>query len=157
MHRIFRCIEGRVERGQSLHKAVTWFAWYYRNRTYRRRPGRKILFTYKTILRRYYRWKADGRTPAAAALKYWSNVKVTMARALKLGRLLLKPKTLTFSAAYRQLRLPRATEAAYRKMFDGRLKGHFAELLAARRRGVRLEARTRRTLARFAARKGRML
>jgi hypothetical protein len=152
--RICRCIDRGRAQGKTIHKMLVKHAWRWKDRHYKCDPSRRIRFGHKTLLRHYYRWLNGGRVPAAVALNlHGPEVRVTTARALKLARLLLKSQTLTFSAGYRQLRLPRATEAAHRKLFDSRLKGHFAALLAARRRVASLQLRATRTLARFGARK----
>jgi hypothetical protein len=84
---------------------------------------------------------------AGAALLYWSaNRKASIGQVVKLSKLCLVPESRSFSAAYRRLKAPGATESAYRYATPVRLRAALAALLAHRRRGQALERAARRIL-----------
>jgi hypothetical protein len=69
-----------------------------------------------------------------------------MAQVIRLAKSCLSRETLSFSAAYRKLSGPGATESAYRYATPKRLRMALAALLANRRRGMALEGAARRLL-----------
>jgi hypothetical protein len=126
---------------------VRLHAWRWRCRKYKTNPARPIRFKGSTILRIYRMWRKGGRTPDALALHYWrGNRKATMGQVVELSKLCLAPGTSSFSAAYRKLELPGATECAFRYAMPARLKGAVAKLLAHRRQGQALECAARKVL-----------
>jgi hypothetical protein len=63
-----------------------------------------------------------------------------------LSKLCLAPDTRSFSAAYRKLKAPGATESAYRYAMPAQLRAALTALVAHRRRGQALERAARRLL-----------
>ena len=147
LNRICRCLDRGRAAGKRLRRMVRLHAWRWRGRHYKCDPARAIHFKASTILRVYRIWRNGGRTLAALALHYWrGNRKVSVAQVVKLSKLCLVPETRSFSAAYRRLKTPGATESAYRYATPVRLRAALAGLLALRRRGQALERAARRIL-----------
>jgi hypothetical protein len=145
--RICRCIDAGQARGKRMHEMLVNHAWRWRARQYKSDPARPIRFRYSTLLRLYYTWRKGGRIPDALALHYWrGRPKATMGQVVELSKLCLAPETSSFSAAYRKLQAPGATECAFRYAMPARLKGAVAKLLAHRRRGQALEREARKVL-----------
>jgi hypothetical protein len=145
--RICRCIDRGKVAGNPLRRMVRLHAWRWRGRHYKTAPSRSIHFKASTILRIYRMWRKGGRTPAALALHYWrGNRKVSIAQVVELSKLCLAPETRSFSAAWRKLESPGATESAYRHATPPRLRAALAALLAHRRRGRSLERIARKLL-----------
>jgi hypothetical protein len=120
--RICRCIErGQAGDKRTIHKMLVRFAWVWKDRHYTCDPSRRIRFSYPTLRSLYYAWKNGGGIPAT-------------------------PETKSFSAAYRKLATPGATESAYRHATPGRLRAAVAALLAHRRHEQVLERAARRIL-----------
>jgi hypothetical protein len=145
--RICRCLERGQAAGKSLRRMVRFHAWRWRGRHYKCDPARAILFKASTILRIYRMWRNGGRKPAALALHYWrGNRKASIGQVVKLSKLCLAPEIRAFSAAYRKLEAPGATESAYRYATPARLRAALAALLAHRRRGQSLDRAARQLL-----------
>jgi hypothetical protein len=149
--RIFRCIDRGLASGKRLNKMLVKHAWRWRARHYKANPAQAIHFRKCTLLRLYYMWRDGGRTPDTLALHYWrGNRKATMGQVIELSRFCLAPETKSFSAAYRKLATPGATESAYRYATPARLRAAVAALLAHRRHEQVLERASRRILAEVA-------
>jgi len=147
LSRICRCLDRGQAAGKRLCRMVRLHAWRWRGRHYKANPSQAIRFKANTILRIYRAWRAGGRTPAALALHYWrGNRKVSPGRVVELAKLCLLPETKSFSAAYRKLKAPGATESAYRYAMPARLRAALAALLAHRRHEQVLERAARRIL-----------
>ena len=147
LSRICRCLDRGQAAGKRLRRMVRLHAWRWRGRLYKCDPARAIHFRASTILRAYRMWRKGGSTPAALALHYWrGNRKVSVGQVVKLSKLCLAPETRSFSAAYRRLKTPGATESAYRYATPAPLRAALAALLAHRRRGQALERAARRLL-----------
>jgi hypothetical protein len=146
--RICRCIErGQAGDKRTIHKMLVRFAWVWKDRHYTCDPSRRIRFSYPTLRSLYYAWKNGGGIPATLALHYWGgNRKASMDQVIELSKLCLAPETKSFSAAYRKLATPGATESAYRHATPGRLRAAVAALLAHRRHEQVLERAARRIL-----------
>lgn len=145
--RICRCLDRGRANGKRLGKMLTRFAWIWKGRHYKCDPARSIRFRYSTLLRLYRAWRNGGRTPAALALHYrCGNQKVSATQATRLSKLCLAPETRSFSAAYRKLKAPGATESVYRYATPARLKAALAALLAHRRHEQVLERAARQLL-----------
>jgi hypothetical protein len=123
-------------------------AWRWRARHYKCDPERRIHFGYGTLARLYRTWRSGGgRTPATLALHYWcGNRKVSMGQVIALSKLCLAAETRSFSAAYRKLTAPGATESAYRYATPARLRAALAALLAHRRHEQVLKSAAERLL-----------
>jgi hypothetical protein len=126
---------------------IVLHAWRWRGRCYKCDPKRAIRFRYSTLLRLYYDWCNGGRTPETLALHYWrGNRKASIGQVVKLLELCLAPETRSFSAAYRKLIAPGATESAYRHATPAPLRAALAALLAHRRHEQVLERAARQLL-----------
>ena len=146
--RIFHCIVLGSARGKRLHKMLVNHAWRWRGRCYKSDPARAIHFRYGTLLRLYYVWRNGGKTPDALALGYWrGNRRASICQVMEVARLCLAHEAPSFSAAYRALKAPGATEGAYRHAMPARLQAALAALLAHRRHEQVLERSARRLLA----------
>jgi hypothetical protein len=141
--RIFRCLDRGRQRGKRLRKMLMLHAWRSRGRYYKADPARPIRFSYSTLLRLFYQWRQGGRTTAALALRYHGNRKTSLPQVVELAKLCQAPETLSFSAAYRKLARPGATECAFRLAIPPHLKVSLATLFAHRRHGRVLERTTR--------------
>jgi|SRR5579862_1636767 len=129
LHRICGCIARRMERGQTQHKALTWFAWFYRNRFYKCDPSKKLRFKYKTLMGAYYQWKRGGRSPEALTLRYAnSRPKIRSAHLRRFIASCLRPDCRYFTAAHRNLSAPVATSCAYYRALSPRLRKAFRNL-----------------------------
>ena len=137
LHRICKCIEGRVQRGQKLRKAVRWFSFYWRERRYKANPERKVPACPATLLRAYYRWKEGGRCPEAVAYRYQSPVKrVTPMEVRRLLGLCVSEDVDSLAAGFRMLHNAVRTHHAYRHaMTQGQRK--FVNALLYHRRTVK--------------------
>ena len=145
--RICRCLERGQAAGKSLRRMVRLHAWRWRGRHYKTAPLRSIHFKASTILRIYRMWRKGGRTPDTLALHYWrGNRRVSTCQVVALSKLCLAPNTQSFSAAYRELKAPGATESAYRYATPARLIVALNKLLANRRHGQSLERPARKLL-----------
>src|ERR1039458_3380214 len=145
--RIFRCIDRGLARGKRLNKMLVKHAWRWRARHYKANPAQAIHFRKSTLLRLYYAWRDGGKTPDALALHYWrGNRKASMGQVIELSRFCLAPEIKSFSAAYRKLATPGATESAYRHATPARLRAAVAAVLAHRRHDRALERAARRLL-----------
>ena len=70
LHRFCKSIERRRAAGVSVRKAVTYFAWFWKDRPYRTAPHIKAHFSGPTLVSLYYRWRRNGKSPACFALHY---------------------------------------------------------------------------------------
>jgi hypothetical protein len=144
-------VEGRCAGGQSLHKAVRWFAWYWRNRFYKSDPSRPIRLSAQTIIRLFYRWKSEGRTPGAVALRYRSSLqKLAPGDVIELARRCLAPGARSFSGTWRELPNPRASSSAFSYATQPALRERLAALFAARRALKREERAAGEAVEKFA-------
>ena len=145
--RIFRCLDRGLAEGKPLRRMVVAHAWRWRGRHYKTDPSRPIRFGLSTIARLYRNWRKGGRIPAALALRHWSaGRKASTGQVVKLSKRCLAPRTRSFSAAYRHLSAPGATESAYRYATPARLRAALAALLVHRRREQVLERTAKRLL-----------
>ena len=70
LHRFCKSIERRRAAGVSVRKAVTYFAWFWKDRPYRTAPHIKARFSGTTLVILYYRWRRNGKSPACFVLRY---------------------------------------------------------------------------------------
>ena len=113
--RIFRCVDGRIARGQTMHKALVWFAWRWKNRSYKHAPGQRIHFGYGTLRALYSRWKASGRRPDSLIQHYRVRGQgVGLATVRAQAEAALAPGCQSFRAAFKCLKQPLGSESAYR-------------------------------------------
>lgn len=73
LHRICKGIARRIEAGQTLTKSVRWFSWYHRRRQYRMAPRKRRRLSRGTLVRLWYRWKANP-SPGAFKLNFKSGL-----------------------------------------------------------------------------------
>ena len=149
--RICRCLVRGQVAGRPLHKMVVRFVWKWNGHPYKCDPERVIRLQYGTLKGLFYRYKNGGRTPSAIALRYHrGNQKALLRQVIELSTLCLAPEIKSFSAAYRKLASPDATESAYRYATPVRLRTAVAALLAHRRHEQVLEGVARRALEELA-------
>lgn len=153
VNRICRCIEGRLARGQSLRRAVRWFAWYWRDRHHRSDPARPIRLGAETIVRLLRQWRAGGRTHQAVALRFRPGLQtLTPGNVLELARLGLAPGVRSLRAAYEQLASPPVTASAFFHAMPIEVRKPLMALFAARRRLERCQRLADAKVTQFAAR-----
>jgi hypothetical protein len=148
LDRICRCIEGRRAKGQSLHKALLWFSWYWKDRCYKTSPAQRIRFGYGTLRRIYYTWRAAGGNAEALQLRYWGNSKDRLGidAIMRMAEQCLVPGVRSLSAAHRQISPTKRTHHAYRHAMPARLRKGVAHLHEARRQAEKMERRVRRLM-----------
>lgn len=150
LHFIFLRIERRRAAGQSLRRAVRWFAWYWKDRTYKCDPHRAMRFSSNTLVRLFYRWQNGGRTPEALVLHYRSGrSKLGPAKLTQMARACATPGVRSFLEAWRQIPNAPATHSAFRHAMPAQLRTILVELCDARRRVEYLERRAQKTIAHF--------
>jgi hypothetical protein len=136
--RILRCIKARVERGQSLKRAVTYFAWYHRGAVYKCDPSRRLRLSRKTIVRLYCAWQNSGYSAAVLAYKYRSTrSQLTKAKLKAFVRACLEPRTMTYAAAFGLLGDTSVTISCYQKGLPGHVKASLRPLFKLRRQTER--------------------
>lgn len=114
LQRICSSIEGRIERGHKLRKAIGWFGWYHQNRTFRCEPTRRFRICKGTLIRLFYQWRHSGKTVEAFRLKYRSNrPKLTRTAQIKFLRSCLRPGVHSYQAAHALTKDAPATVDAY--------------------------------------------
>lgn len=135
LHRICSRIAARVALGQQLRSAVTYFAWACAHRVYRCEPSRRLHLSRQTVLRAYYHWRANGKTPAAFALRYRpSRAKLSQAQLSSFLRACVSLEVCSYAAAYRRCGEFLVTESAYHHALSWRVRKHITALFAQRRR-----------------------
>jgi hypothetical protein len=73
LHYIFRHVETATARGRTQWRAFRWSRRAWRNRQYR--DGRRVRFSYSTLIRCFYHWRKHGRNRECLALNYHGNSK----------------------------------------------------------------------------------
>jgi len=156
LHRFFRTVERRRERGQSLRSALQSFVRSSRGCTYRTAPKVRMRFTRPTLRTNFYHWLRNGRTAECLALKFAGKlapVTGNLARSFVLA--CATPGTLWFSQAGRRVRtrkvsahrilatLPPQTLAKIK----AEMKARRVAEMATRRSVKRIEAAIRKRLA----------
>lgn len=121
---------------RTKHKAFVWFAWRWDGKPYACDPSRRMHLSAATLRYLYYsRWLPGGKTVEALKRRYRScNQKVSRDQIVDLARLCLASDTKSFSAGYRRLGSPGATESAFRHAMPAPFWRTVAKLLAHRRR-----------------------
>lgn len=155
LHRICGCIEGRIKRGQTLAKAVRWFAWYWSERFYKCDRARPIRFGAKSIVRLFYRWKDGGKSPSALALRYRSGrPSLNSADLARFLKVCLLPEVSSFHAAHAKLQAPAGRADAYRHAAGTGLRESLGAVFAGRRSVQASERRALRAIEAFNHQKG---
>ncbi|HWC59401.1 MAG TPA: hypothetical protein VHC44_06875 [Verrucomicrobiae bacterium] len=150
LHRICRCIEGRVSRGEKLRKAFTWFVWRWNGRPFRCDPVRKLKLKKQTLRDWYYIWKKNGRNEAALTLKYRSSrpqrdrTKVT-----EFLRICVESNCDSFHSAHALMKDSSVTDSAYYHALPPRLAKQVNELFTHRRRVRFAHRRLARAVEKF--------
>ena len=70
LHRACKTIERRSAAGMPVRKAVQYFAWFWKDRTYRTAPHIKTRFGKATLVTLYYHWLRNGKSPSCFVLHY---------------------------------------------------------------------------------------
>src|ERR1017187_8932789 len=155
LHRFCKSIERRRAAGVSVRKAVTYFAWFWKDRPYRTAPHIKARFIRSTLVKLYYRWRRNGKSPACFVLHYADRMApVTREQMRRFLGACRKAGTVSLSQATTLAGLGRAAACRIRTRLPGplvrRIKGIFKE-----RRKAELE--TRGDAKKFQGRKRRRL
>jgi hypothetical protein len=126
-HKICQNIAARIARGQSLHQAVTYYAWYYRGKFYHSEPARPIRLSHKTLIRIFGEWRAAGQSPEAFALGYRSGrEKLSPAKLLRFVQASLAPGVRSHRMAHARCRDTAATASAYSHALPRTIKNALA-------------------------------
>jgi hypothetical protein len=135
LHRICRCIEGRVNRGGKLRLAFTWFVWRWDGRPFRCEPARKWKLKKETLRAWYYTWRNNGKNEAAVMLKYRATrPKRERAKVAEFLRICVDSNCDSFWSAHRLLKDNAVTESAYYHALPERISKLVVELFTHRRR-----------------------
>jgi hypothetical protein len=70
LHQFCKTVDRRRAAGVPVRKAVTYFAWFWKDRPYRTAPHIKARLSRSTLVRLYYRWRRNGKSPDCFALHY---------------------------------------------------------------------------------------
>ena len=155
LHRFCKSIERRRAAGVSVRKAVTYFAWFWKDRPYRTAPHIKARFSGTTLVQLYYRWRRNGKSPVCFVLHYAERMApVTREQMRRFLGACGKAGTVSLSQAASLAGFERAQFCRIRTRLPGplvrRIKGIFKE-----RRKAELE--TRADAKKFQGRKRRRL
>lgn len=163
---IVRSVDRRRARGESVREAITYFAWYWGNRTYRTAPHRRIRLSKWRIRSVYYAWRRCGRASSAISLRFRAGkASVGPDTIRKLILACASPDVLSFSAAFRTLadpgvslssmlnRLPALTKAELKRRLEQR-RALRTEMQEFRRSWTAKECAFRRAIAGLASAKG---
>jgi len=146
---MFRCIQRGRESGKRVHEQLVLFTWRWNGKAYHSDPSRSFRFSYATLNRLYYAWRKGG--DSALALHYHGGrQKIGPAQLRPLLEVCLRPETLSFGEAYRQLGSPVVAECSYRYALNVMDRGLTRRLLAQRRKVVSAELVGRRILQEMA-------
>lgn len=70
LHRFCKSVERRRAAGVSVRKAVEYFAWFWRDRTFQTAPLIKVRLSKSRLVVLYYEWCRGGRSPKCFLLNY---------------------------------------------------------------------------------------
>lgn len=70
LHRFCKSVERRRAAGVSVRRAVEYFAWFWRDRSYRTAPKIKAKFSRSRLVVLYYLWLRSGRSPGCFVVNY---------------------------------------------------------------------------------------
>lgn len=154
LHRIFTNAESRIKNGQKVRRAFKQQAWFYsKPHFYRKAHARRVRYSYSSLIRRYYRWKNEGRTIEAAALRYRqgpSRVVLPKEQIEEFIRICLAPGGASFRSVYRALPQPVFSIGTYRHAVPEELRKDLIAIFTARRKALRIERKARKVFGRFA-------
>ena len=142
--RICRALEKGRAAGKRLRRMFRLHVWRWKGRHYTSAPDRPVQFSYASLQRAYYRWRASGGNPQALAHRWRSPVKLRKGHVLDFARVCINSGVRSFPEAFGRLPKPRATVFAYRLELKPQLLGRIVGLFAARRL---VESRARRARA----------
>jgi len=147
LDRMFRCIEGRIQRGQTIRRSVRLFAWFHKNRMYRCEPTRRFRVSRKSLIRLFYKWRASGKTPECLLIKYrLSTSLISRGKIFELARICVESGTTSFLTGYRKLSEPIRTVDAYNHATPAPLRAALVKLHGQRRLALKVERDTARLL-----------
>ncbi|MDB6023326.1 MAG: hypothetical protein JWQ04_3183 [Pedosphaera sp.] len=145
LHRICRNIEGRIQRGQSLRKSVRWFTWYWASRFYRCDKTSPAKFCAQTLLRIYYQWRDNGKSPDAIALRYrGTRPKLSPDALQRFLNAAIVGDARSFKAAWQRMDPRTGTPSAYHHALPPRIRRQLVQLFHHRRSAQRLANRLAR-------------
>jgi hypothetical protein len=131
-------------------KQPAW--WYSKPRFYRADHNRRIHLSRRTLIRRYYTWKRNGKTPSSAMLRYRSGrPKIAAGEVQRFAMACLKPGICSLYQAYAVLKRPGGSVHGLRHGLPKNQLAAILEMLAARRRARFLAKRAEKALGRKAA------
>lgn len=70
LHRFCKAVERRRAAGMPMRKAAKYFAWFWRDRHYRTAPHIKAKFSRSTLVKLYYVWRRNAKSPDCFRLHY---------------------------------------------------------------------------------------
>lgn len=116
-HRLFSRIDSALAQGGKLTKLLRAKAEYYRHgRRYRCDQGRIFKAPYGTLVRKYYAWRAGGRSPQALLPRYIpGKSRVPEAQIRDFARCCVAPGVRSMAAAFRSMAEPGATYSCFMK------------------------------------------
>ncbi len=148
LNRIYLWAEKNRAKGWNLRHTFAGPLRRWRNRTYQ--DGHPVQFGYGTLIREFYRWRKNGRTPQAIALRYRFRRIVTPDIVAEFVRRCLAPGVATFQAAYRALPRPIREKVKFctlDKNLTPALRTRLLRLHYVRRLAVRTEQGTAKRIA----------
>jgi hypothetical protein len=101
-----------------------------------------VRFSFKTLIRGLYAWRAGGKTAAALALNYGSGA-LSDDLVVEFANACLLPDVRSSQSAYAKLTSPRATASALRHRLSPKTRTAIKSLFKARRAARRQEATAR--------------
>jgi hypothetical protein len=148
LHRQFKRVETARERGNTVNEALRPFYYYWRGESYRSNPAKRVRFSMATLSRLYYRWRNNGRTPTAIALRY-NPTTGSPIKPQALRRFICQaaqPSVCTFAAAYARLGHPGFSIHQLWRALPGAVRQTLRKTFLARRRHRGIETRFSRFL-----------
>lgn len=131
--RICRALDKGRAAGKRLRGMFRFHVWRWKARCYTSAPLRRVQFSYATLNRAYYRWRASGGNPQALAHRWRPPVKLRKGQVLDFARACINSDVRSLFEAYGRLPRPRATVFAYRIRLKPKLLLRIVRLFAARR------------------------
>jgi hypothetical protein len=150
LHRLCLAIERKRERGRTLRQALRWPGWYWKNRTYRCDPTRKIQISRGTLKNCYYIWRRGGKTAASLSLRYGTSaIPIPQNDVLRFVRSCLAPGACSLEAVYRAMAAPSHTLRTFRDSMPRALLQRIRRLHRARITNAEVERHAAKLLERM--------
>lgn len=148
LHRQFKRVDNARQSGKSVKAALSQFQRYWRNETYRTEPARRVRFSFPTLVRLYYRWCNNGRTPRALSLHFKpiTGSPIKQQDVLLFVRSATALEVCTFAAAYARLERPAFSASQLWRVLPEELRQELRLVFYARRRQRTIEINLSRFL-----------